>query len=87
MEPLEDLPAVLQALQDGDAVRIPDGTVFFLKDGCVWARNPSARYRLSPKDFAELFAHQSFTRWHPEKETVDADKDEEYYQWKQKGFH
>jgi len=89
MERIELFTDVLQYLKDGIVLCIknPKLTYLFLKDNEVIVKNSNSRYSIPLNQLKEMFGKETFYVYQDNQESVDTQKDEEYYAWKNQGFH
>ena len=88
MEKIEYFQEVLHLLKDKEIVFIQKGNdaVFFAvqKDKIV-AKSTGSTYRLNENEFTELFQNETFYLYETAvQDTVNHEKDEEYYSWQHK---
>ncbi len=90
MDIISSLNEVLQYLRDQEIVyTITKGviTYFYLRDGSITVKNPSAHYKISLDQFKQLFGKENFYLYVPKDEAVNTEKDDEYYAWKSRNAH
>ena len=87
MEKIDTFLLVLRYLKDQEIVMLKDHTSFHLKDDTVIVHQKNSRFRLTINDFTELYGNHDFYLYKPSENSIDAEKDEEYYAWKSKGVN
>ena len=77
-------------LQDSEAVATVSGsnvTYYFFSQDKIHVVGSQYRYKLTMKEFDELFRNETFYLYSADQQTVDELKDEDYYTWKSKGVN
>ncbi|MBR0385423.1 MAG: hypothetical protein IJI05_02625 [Erysipelotrichaceae bacterium] len=87
MQKIDTFAEVIQYLKDGEIVMLADRTAMFIKDGHIEVFAVNSHYRLSYKDFAELYKNSAFFLYQPSFDEIDMEKDAAYYAWKGRGVN
>ncbi|MBQ6654038.1 MAG: hypothetical protein IJM79_00745 [Erysipelotrichaceae bacterium] len=85
MEKITSFAFALDALKQCEVLCSRSGgslTRYRLKGDRISVSGENAHYTLSIKEFAELFARETFYIYDQFQPTIDTEKDDEYYAWK-----
>ncbi len=87
MEKIKTFSEVLMYLKDQEIVISGNRTSFYLQNGQITAHNNGTRFTLTIEDFKELYGKEPFFLYKPDDSKIDAEKDDEYYAWKNSGVN
>ena len=82
MQKIESFKMVIRYLKDREILLTADRQAFWYDKGQITVNSPKARYHLSMDDFIELYQKETFYLYKNQEESIDTQKDEEYYRWK-----
>lgn len=84
MKKIDNFHQVIQYLNDKEIVLTADRTSFYIKGKHIAVNGKNSHYLLSYEDFKNLYQKETFYVYEPTDETVNTEKDDEYYSWKSK---
>lgn len=88
MERIESFAQAINYLKDKEILLSYDDnirTIYYYNSGSITIKTDKCRYKVSLEQFKQLFSKTIFYLYIPTDETVNIEKDNEYYSWKSKG--
>ena len=85
MQKIESFTFALEALKQYEVLCSRSGgvlTCYRLKGDRISVSGENSHYLLSVREFAELFGRETFYIYDQIQQTIDTEKDDEYYAWK-----
>lgn len=85
MDYIEDIQLAFEMLCRGEIlIAIESRTILYRKEKMIYAKQEYWHSAIQKEDFFNLFKNQTFKVYEPKEEEISKEKDEEYYQWRQR---
>jgi len=87
MEKIESFQFVIDYLKQGEIIVNKDRASFHYDNNKISVHNKNAHFLLSLDEFIELYRKDTFYLYTNNQESIDENKDTDYYSWKSKGVN